>query len=262
MCLGSSDTVAQIADILRCLFCFIDNEKKSPIHRILVISPPMPDGSENVRLKTRLEKLLKASQRNLSPPPPDDWLQLVTPENLQTQTLISYADEAPARAVIVVNEAARFRDHNVEPHVPHAADHLMLREDFWVPHVHACARDMRQSVEGREVYFVLNTGELSPRRTKLGKLLTSIEGVGVVGATIDNHLDTLLAEQEQIFSGRIADGRMGAVMSAIDRLPSSLDSEKPFLRIQLLHRAGLVGQALEKIRSGPRQRQETLVHRH
>jgi hypothetical protein len=247
MCLGSSDTIEQIAVILRCLICFVDEEKKSPIHRILVISPPKPDGSENVELQTRLERLLKVIQRELSPAPPDDWIQMVTPPNLLTQALVSTADGALARTVIIVNDAARFRDPKVEVHVPDAAEHLTLREDFWVPHVHAAALDLRQSVKGREVYFALNAGELSPRRAELGKMLTSIEGVGVIGATIDDHLDTLLAEQEQVFGRRVADGRLGAVMNAIDRLPSVLDSEKPFLRIQLLHRAGLVGQALEGI---------------
>jgi hypothetical protein len=246
MCLGSSDTIEQIAGIVRCLISFVDEEKKSPIHRILVVSPPKPDGSENVELKTRLEGLLKAIQRKLSPAPPN-WIRMVTPPNLLTQTLVSMIDGAPARTVIVVNEAARFRDSKVEAHVPDAAEHLTLREDFWVPQVYAAARDMRQSVKGREVYFALNAGELSPRRAKLDEMLTSIEGVGVIGAIIDNHLDTLLAEQEQVFGRRVADGRLGAVMSAVDRLPSALDSEKPFLRIQLLHRAGLIGQALEGI---------------
>lgn len=130
MCLGSSDTSAQVVSILRCLICFVDEEKKSPIYQIFVISPPTPDGGEITELKDRLAALLKAIQHNASPAPPDDWIQMVTTVSLNTEALISFTDKAPTRAVIIVNEAARFRDQRAEAHVPGMTDHPTLPEDF------------------------------------------------------------------------------------------------------------------------------------
>jgi hypothetical protein len=58
-----------------------------------------------------------------------------------------------------------------------------------------------------------------------------------------------LKTQSPIWKRLIAEGRLGSVLQTIEGLPPELDAEKPFLRIQMLHMAGLYGEALAAIKT-------------
>ncbi|WP_374368597.1 CHAT domain-containing protein [Dongia sp.] len=236
----------QVTSVLRMLGSFSLKDGSSPFSKIIVVAPSKPDGSEDVALKGRLAAMLSAAQRNTDPPLEDGWIEMATPIGLNTNFLVALVERVPARTAVVITEAARYRAKDVSSFTA-GEDTLGLREDLWVPHLHATAQSLYQAVEGREVYFILLAGELAPRRAALGELLTSLDGVGVVGATVDVHLDGILADNKELLSARVIDGRLGALLNTIDGFPAALDSEKPFLKIQLLHRSGLIGQAMDMI---------------
>lgn len=60
-------------------------------------------------------------------------------------------------------------------------------------------------------------------------------------------LDEWIRHRTPIWKEMLVSGQMGQVMKEIDELPPEADVEKPFIRIQLLHIAGLHGPALEAI---------------
>jgi hypothetical protein len=79
-------------------------------------------------------------------------------------------------------------------------------------------------------------------------LLESIPGVGVLGGDIPDSAEAMLAARVDQWGRWLVEGRLGPVLNSINALPSSFDREKPFLRMQMLHRVGLHGQALEAIK--------------
>src|SRR5262249_30688554 len=70
---------------------------------------------------------------------------------------------------------------------------------------------------------------------------------GLLAATLDEDPDSIIARHALQWDSWIAQGHLGLALRDIDELPESLNIGKPFLRIQLLYRAGFTSRALEAI---------------
>lgn len=249
-CLGSSTLAFRVLALVHTLLCFDDAEGRSPITHFVVVLPAAAAdeaGSEQA-IRSRLERLLATSDRAFATEvPADDRIQIVTLPNLRSETVLSVVATTSPRSVVIIVNAAALRTEGVQPFVPSGAGAPALLEDFWVPHLHALGQALMDLMKEREIYAILDAGQVSPYRPALNALLKSIEGVGLVGSQIENDPNAILAGKTEDWNNWLAEGRLGAVLKSIDTLPSALDAEKPFLRIQVLHRAGLHGQALDEI---------------
>src|SRR5690606_8036512 len=101
----------------------------------------------------------------------------------------------------------------------------------------------------RHLYVALDVNESTPIRPALGDLILSVDGFGVMGSTADESPETILAKRVDAWDRWIALGQAGRALADVDALPPVIDPQKAFLRVQLLHRAGLRLEALALIRS-------------
>jgi tetratricopeptide (TPR) repeat protein len=249
-CFGPGNANQQIRDVVGLLAACHDSNGQSPICQFTIVLPASAaaraGGVDQIR--AILERLLLASGWN-DPGETSlgDRLRVVVPPDLRSESLLSIISQGVPRSVILVLEAAVFRAADVEsyevsPHLP---------EDFWAPQLHALAERITNTVKSDGPYTILHAGQALPHRPELQVLLQSIEPVGVLGCDSTKTLEGIVAEKSAEWTRYLAEGRLGAVWKSIEGLPPSVESEKPFLRIQMLHRAGFHGQALEAIEALP-----------
>ncbi|MBC2807030.1 CHAT domain-containing protein [Rhizobium ruizarguesonis] len=161
-------------------------------------------------------------------------------------TLIeSISERQPYSATIVLN-GALYRSPNVRSVVP--ADigaTSSLQENFWVPEIAYLASGLRNGLNG---YFLLDVGHFAPVQPALREILHDIDDrVDVYLATDEDDLQSELSVRALQWSTLAREGRLGAALQEIEALPSKYDDEKPSLKIQLMHLAGLTGQTLREI---------------
>jgi hypothetical protein len=164
-------------------------------------------------------------------------------------SLLALMLEQSERSAIIVIEAAGYRDDAIAPFVAEGAQTPLIPEDVWTPQVHGLAVAAAPVARERHLYVALDVNESSPIRPALGDLLLSVNGFGVMGSTADESAETILARRVDTWDRWIALGQVGRALADVDALPQVTDTQKPFLRVQLLHKAGLRLEALALIRS-------------
>jgi hypothetical protein len=251
LCFGSTGADKRLALLVSALSRHDDT--LSQISRFLVVLQPDDRGGTVAedRLTLEIEAAL-ARENELSGNSKKsvitrDCFLIARSPDLRIQSLLTIIRNAEPQSVVIVREAAEYRAEGVSPFTNNEASLPTLPEDLWVPHLHALAKAVMQVIEATGVSVVLDTGRLPPYRKQLRELLESVEGCGVLGARIDDAPFAVLASRVDQWDAWLSAGRLGAVLKDIDSLPAALNADKPFLRIQLLHRAGLHGQALAAI---------------
>jgi hypothetical protein len=249
-CCGSGNANEHILDVVGLLASCHDANGQSLIRQFTIVLPA--SGAARAggvdKIRARLERLLvwsgwvDAAETSLG-----GRLRVVVAPDLRSESLLTIIGQGVPRSVILVLEAAVFRAADVEPYEVSP----QLPEDFWVPQLHALAGRITKTVKSDGPYTILHAGQALPHRPELRALLQSIEPVGVLGGDSTNTLEGIVADKSAEWTRYLAEGRLGAVWKSIEGLPPSVETEKPFLRIQMLHRAGFHGQALEAIEALP-----------
>lgn len=174
--------------------------------------------------------------------------QLVVASDRRISSALDIIRIQPEYTVIIVADAAIYRDDSIEPYIPAGASSPLQPEDVWVPQLHALATEAIKLVQEYNLYVAIDANQFSPSRKDLSDLLLSIEGCGVMGSSSVNSPDSILATRVDQWDAWIREGRLGQVFLDIERLPANLDSNKPGLRIQALYKAGHLLEALKAIR--------------
>ncbi len=164
-------------------------------------------------------------------------------------SLLALMARQPKRTAIIVVDAAVYRNDAIAPFVSEAAQTPLIPEDVWAPQVHALAVAAAPIARDRHLYVALDVNESSPIRPELSDLLLSVDAFGVLGSTADQGTEAILARRVDEWDQWIAHGQVGRALADVDALPPVTDDQKPFLRVQLLHKAGLRLEALALIRS-------------
>lgn len=254
-CIGAGNTNLRIPPLVEVLLAGKDDEGHSPIQQLILIVPNTgTDRAIDVKVMQAQVGELVAAHSNLSDNGNSihERLKIVVPPDLTSDTILSSVAEASVRSVIIIVDASLIRSEGVAPYTATGATSApSLSEDIWVPQIHALASRVAATVSDMDTYVILDVGQWSPYRAALLDLLMSIDEVGVMGSTFADDPNALIAEYAEQWNAWLSEGRLGRVLKSIDALPSALDSEKPFLRVQMLHRAGLFGPALEAIEALP-----------
>jgi hypothetical protein len=191
------------------------------------------------------------AQRELEPEE-HTWLnqrfQVVAAGDLRSRTLLDLAKAQAERTAVIVTHAANYRDDAVSPYIAPGASTPLRPEDVWVPQLHALAAAAVEIARERTLYVAFDANQLTPRWEPLSRLLLSIDGCGVLGGSRDDDPDTIVAQRVKQWDEWLRGGRLGRVLDDIQQLPPRLDRNKALLRIQMMHRAGFVPQALQAIR--------------
>jgi len=247
LCCGSTGFPERVALLVRGFwrYAVIDSQ----ISCFLIVVPPGEQGAvaeEQIRIEIASPEGA-ASGEPANPLALGRHLRLVRPPDFQISSLLAIIREAGSRAVVIVGEAAAYRGQNVAPQTTPDLSAPTLIEDLWVPQLHALGTAATQLAKERDVFVVLDAGELSPHRKELRDLLLSVDGCGLLGAEFKEGPQAIIPRQVDKWNSLVKEGRLGAVLKEINDLPSSCDAEKPLLRVQLIHRAGLSERALATI---------------
>ncbi|MER8822712.1 hypothetical protein NKH70_23330 [Mesorhizobium sp. M0991] len=245
-CIGGGSIPARVGELILLLLSFHVDGGQSPLSQIVVIAPP-GSASELKRLEAKLnDGVAKGELRPPASAQASERFRFIELSDLRSASVIAEVKDVPEKSAIIIHDAAVFRnaDGKLEPDKP------SLREDFWVPQVHSLCAEVLAATRGRNAYVVLDTGELVPRRPANIEILKSLDDVGFVAGEMVGDMDAILGDHLDRWDQLLASGRIGIVIRDIDELTSGAD-EKTFLRIQVFHRGGLHGQALEEIERFP-----------
>lgn len=255
LCLGPFNVDRRILSLVATLLGARDERGRSPIHQFVIVVPaPVSERVDGLDpLKRELEKLLVASTRfNSEEVATGDHLRMVVPPDLEVSSALSSIQDATPRSVVIVANASSFRDVTVDVFSGNERPKTSaLPEDIWAPQLHAFGKNLAFALQGTEIYGILDAGQLAPRRPALVSLLKSIDNVGVLGSEMKDDPNRVFEEREEDWNRWLSQGRLGAVFRSIDELPPPFEQEIPFLKIQILHRAKLHGQALAAIEELP-----------
>lgn len=205
---------------------------------------------ESIQLVVRSEafdpahvlRLAAASQSPISVP-----VAFTPLDQLETQAVIAAVSGAGERSAVVILEAALFVSADVQPAAPSAEARFALGEDLWGPQLVHLISGLEAVNGGAGRYIVIDAGVPYPARKELQDALMSFESLAVAASDTGARTNAVLAEKLREWRELLAHGRIGAVLKSVDALPSEFAADKPFIRIRLLHEAGLAGQALDAI---------------
>ena len=224
------------------------------IQKYMIIIPPEADVSSNAEFawngfKKGFAQLAGRSMTQKE----STWFrarfELRNSPDGRVASLLALIQGQAERTAVIVVEAATYRDDKVTPLLPEGTGKPLAPEDVWVPQLHALARAAVAIAEDKNFYVALDANELTPVRQELEALLLSVDRCGVMGASDDAGAESIVAKRGVAWDQWITAGYVGRALGDVDALPTVLDPQKPFLRIQLLHKAGLHVEALGAIRS-------------
>jgi hypothetical protein len=231
----------------------VDTDRRPVVHKYVVIVLPGLNAEESEeKVWSIIATTFRLFAQREMEPREQAWLkrrfQLVIASDRRTHSVLDVIRVQPEFTSIIVAEAASYRDDGVAPYIAAGASSPLRPEDVWVPQLHALATAAIQLAKKSKLYVALDAGQLSPSRKFLSDLLLSIDGCGVMGSSSDDAPDSILATRVDQWDAWIHEGRLGQVFRDIEQLPANLDNSKPYLRIQVLHKAGQFPEALQAIR--------------
>lgn len=251
--LDSGVPIARAGMLVAVLTGLVDQEGRSAARRFVVVVPPGTDSVSAIKdvwaqCADSFEVLAKRVLQPREVEALKARLDIVIAADWRHSSVLSVIAAQRERTAVIVAQAASYRDDMVEPYVAPEAATPLQPEDVWAPQLHALAFAATKLAGERALYVALDADELSPRRQALSDLLLTIDGCGVMGSSSDEDPETILAARVDQWDAWIRQGRLGQALQGVEALPSSLDPQKAYLRIQLLYRAGHLEQALQAIR--------------
>ncbi|MEJ8406710.1 CHAT domain-containing protein [Brevundimonas vesicularis] len=253
LCIGAGPVEDRAGALVAILTAIRMMDGTPALLRYVVVVPPgsdLEDSRDSVRAEvlSNLERLARGPVTNAAA-----WFEkkvaVVTAKDRRAQTVTDLVAAQPERTAILVMDAAGYRDEAVDPYIAPGAATPLQSEDVWVPQLHALAVRVTPLAREKTLYVALDAGEFTPRRTELSDLLLSIDGCGVMGGGMESDPSICLSEHVDQWDVWIRDGRLGQALKDLDTLPKSLEDQKAFLKVQLLHKAGHFKQALDLIRT-------------
>ena len=245
--------IARAGILAAVLTGLVNEEHKLAVRQFVVIIPPSTDQAsafETIwnQLADSFRVLAGRELRKREIDVLQARLHLISTIDWHHSSVLDIIARQNERTAVIVTEAANYRDYGVTSHVSPGADIPLLREDVWVPQLHALASTATKLAKERGIYIALDTNELRPSRRMLADLLLTIDGCGVMGASSDDDPEAILAAHVDQWNAWIREGRLGRTLRDVEALPSELNRYKSSLKIQLFYRAGLSEHALNSIR--------------
>ena len=231
----------------------VDDNRRPGVRNFVVVVPPgMKETDCEVQTWSEIVSTFRLLAGRDMKPSEQDWIRarfrIHAAQDSWSRSALAIIEGQSERTAVIVTDAASYRDANVDPYVAPSALTPLRSEDVWVPHLHALAVAAVELAQKRLLYVALDANHLSPRREALSELLLSIDGCGVMGSSNEVDPDSILAGRVDQWDEWIRAGRLGRALSDVEQLPATLDENKPYLRIQLIHRAGHFPLALKAIR--------------
>lgn len=245
--------VARAGMLAAVLTGLVDRDRRPAVRRFVVVVAPGSDAAVAMdEAWSQFSKTFQLLADREMESRESEWIRnnfdIAVVADRRCSSVLDIIAAQSTQSVIIVTEAASFRDDAIGAYVAPGAETPLRPEDVWVPQLHALASAAVALAREHAFYVALDADQLSPGREALASLLLSIDGCGVMGSSSDDDPDTILSEQVDQWDAWVREGRLGQALKGVDALPVALDRHKAFLRIQLLHRAGHLQHALQAVR--------------
>lgn len=229
------------------------DRRRRAVHKFVVIVPPglnAEDCEERAwsEIVTTFRVLAQREMEPLEQTRLKRRFHLIVASDLRTSSVLDVIRVQPECTSIIVAEASSYRDDGTAPYIAAGATSPLRPEDVWAPQLHALATEAVKLAQKCKFYVALDANQLSPTRKVLSDLLCSIDCCGVIASSSEDSPDSILATRVDQWDVWLCEGRLGQVLRDIEQLPANLDSNKPYLRIQMLHKTGQFPEALKAIR--------------
>lgn len=153
----------------------------------------------------------------------------------------------PEGSAVVIFDAALYTSEAVKV-VPLEADaRFSLSEDLWAPQLLNLVKTLEEINETRKSYILIDVGEGYPGRKDLQNSFVGIQTLAIMVSDHSEITNVTFVEKLAEWQKLLDEGRVGAALKSVQALPAPFEKSKPYLRVQLLYRAGLIGQALDEI---------------
>src|SRR5574337_346771 len=231
----------------------VNTDRKPVVNKYVVIVPPGLNEEEcQEKVWNVIAETFRLFAKREMEPREQAWLksrfQLVIASDQRMHSVLDVIKVQSEFTSIIVTEAASYRDDSIAPYIPAGASSPLLPEDIWVPQLHALATAAINLAKKCKSYVALDANQLSPSRQVLADRLLSIDRCGVMGSRTENSRNSILATRVDQWDAWVREGRLGQVLRDIEQLPAIFDSNKAYLRIQILYKGSLFPQALQAIR--------------
>jgi hypothetical protein len=255
ICFDDSSDVAAVAGS----FVLLMNQAKfaenaNQVRRVIVIAPPHQSNLNCDQAAIEAGTVKAAEEkfgRNLSRKEITAIGKFVVvshAKDFHVDSATQLLREAPADSAVIILHAALYRSERSEAmDLPSPA----LPEDLWVPHLVYLAEQAVTAAQSASCYVLIDVGETRPYRPGNQSRINSIADCGVFGWDRAHDGAKLVAENLERWEELIKSGRLGSAFASIEALPDWMDSEKPFLKLQLTERVLPGEHVLQLIRDFP-----------
>jgi hypothetical protein len=154
-------------------------------------------------------------------------------DSLSITSVVKALQSATGRSAVMILNAASYRDERLsspclataEPHLP---------EDLWVPHLVELARAVTEVAKSIPCYMLIDTGESHPHKVPNQEALKSVPDCGLFICEPQNDPSALVASNVLEWQNQVKAGNVGSAFKSIDALPDWMNSQKSFIKLQLL----------------------------
>ncbi len=168
-------------------------------------------------------------------------------DQLSASSILDRLAQCPKRSAIVVLQGALYVSDDVEPAPIEPNAKFALSEDLWAPQLHRLIQNIEEVNADADCYVIVDAGELYPGRSELQTPFMSLKSLAIIVDDGTTRTNEVLAQNLAQWAQMLESGRIGSALQSIEALPQEFDGDKPHLRIQILHAAGMAGHALDEI---------------
>jgi hypothetical protein len=234
----SDDVAARVGSFVLLMNQATLGEGGDHIGRVLVVAPPHSSklGCDQTEIESATREATEALfKRKISEQEQSSlgrFVRVVHAKTFQIGSVIETLKTAREGSAAVVLHAALYRMHGQQTTPPLPSP--PLPDDLWVPHLCELAARSVEIAKSQNFYLLLDTGEPSPERPENYDRIKGVEGCGVFGIYREHDSGKLIAENVANWRSLANSGRLGSAFASIDALPCWMDSQKSFLKLQLM----------------------------
>jgi hypothetical protein len=234
----SPDVADRVGSFVLLMNQAILGKERDHVHGVLVVAPPLYsklgcDQTEIERAtRSAVEELFKRKVSEKEQGALGRFVRVVHAKTFRIESVIQTLKTACGGSAVIVLHAALYRMDGQQFTAPLPSP--PLPDDLWVPHLCELATRSIEIAKSRNFYLLLDTGESSPQRPENYERIKAVDGCGVFGMSREYDGGKLIAENVANWRFLANSGRLGSAFASIDALPAWMDSQKSFLKIQLM----------------------------
>jgi hypothetical protein len=236
---GSGNVIERAAAFVLLMMLARRKGASDRVRGVVVVAPPKDVGAncEQTSMEkvvvTSAEELFERALSKVEVAAVAKFVTVVHPADLRVESVLDCLRNVDHGWVVTIIRASLYRTNNVA-RSPSSVP-ISLPEDLWISHLCELARQSVPIVKEKQFYLLLDTGEPVPQKEENVNRIRSIEECGVFGFHAIHDAEGLIAKHAPEWKGFAKAGRLGPAFASVDALPSWMDSQKSFLKLQVMN---------------------------